>query len=161
VNVRQVNSMLWATAVVMAAGAIGVLAWAVWSPVAVEGRVGSSRGAAPASAPVSGESIGPLAAFEPVWKLDLRKPLDGLIVATGARPAAATLPVNQGPPITLVGTIGDSVALVRLADGRVEVKAVGESAAGVRIVAVRPAQVDVEFGGQVLTLKKPKEPGGG
>jgi hypothetical protein len=162
VSARRINLILRTLAVAMTAGAIGALAWAFLSPVKVDTDSAGLRRMAPAASAPAADSLPPLASFEPIWKLDLRKPLDGAPAAAPlARQAAATAPANNGIPITLVGTIGDSLALVRTADGAVEVKAVGESAAGAKIVSVRPSQIDVEFAGQVVTLRKPKVPDGG
>jgi hypothetical protein len=62
----------------------------------------------------------------------------------------------------LVGTIGNSVALVRTgAGGAIEVKGVGEQVNGAKIVAIRPMQVDVEVGGARMTIVKPREGSGG
>ena len=67
---------------------------------------------------------------------------------------------GSGAPFVLLGTIGDSVAMVQTAAG-VEIKSVGELANGAKILAIRPWQVDVEMGGQRRTIVKPREPGGG
>jgi hypothetical protein len=64
-------------------------------------------------------------------------------------------------PFTLVGTIGDSVVMIRTPAGQVEVKSVGELASGARIVAIRPMQVDVELNGQRMTISKPRDVAGG
>jgi hypothetical protein len=160
VSVRRINFALWTSAALMAAGVAAVLPLALLLPVEVipeAAAPGVNRSAATRSAT---DRLPQLAAFEPVWKLDLRKSLSGEVAATPqAVPAAAS--VDGGLPITLVGTIGDSLALVKTRGGEVEVMAVGETAAGVKIVSVRPSQIDVEFAGQVVTLTKPKEPTGG
>src|SRR5688572_1117472 len=157
VNVRRINLMLWTAAIVMAAGAAAVLALAVMAPVEVVPQAGVARPDRPATTSTT-DRLPQLAAFEPVWKLDLRKSLNAETAVTPqAVTAAAT--IDSGLPITLVGTISDSLALVKTRSGEVEVRAAGETAAGgVKIVSVRPSQVEVEIGGKVVTLTTPKEP---
>jgi hypothetical protein len=72
-----------------------------------------------------------------------------------------TVVEGSGAPFVLVGTIGDSLAMVRTASGAVEIKGVGELANGAKIVAIRPWQVEVEVGGARMTINKAREPGGG
>ena len=71
--------------------------------------------------------------------------------------AAATVPQNNSP-LTLVGTVGSSLAMLQSADGNVELKAVGESLGGMKVLAIRPSQVDVQYNGKKLTLDKVKPP---
>ena len=71
-------------------------------------------------------------------------------------PAEATAP--GGFQLTLAGTIGNSLALLRRADGSIEVKAVGESIDGVEVLAIRSGQIELRVNGEKVTLKKPKEP---
>lgn len=102
-------------------------------------------------------------AFERIAALQLRKPLNGAGSATtnsqmtDQNPAAA----GGGAPFALVGTIGQSLAMIQTAGGAIEIKGVGEQANGARIVAIRPWQVDVEVGGVKQTIAKARPPGGG
>ena len=160
-SVRRINLLLWTCAAALAAGAAAVLALAVMLPVEVAPEaVGSGTSRLPATRP-STDRLPQLASFEPVWNLDLRKSLTTTVATSQAQAVTAAAKTDNGLPITLVGTIGDSLALVKTRGGEVEVKAAGESAAGVKIVSVRPSQVEVEFGGQVITLTTPKPPTGG
>ena len=71
-------------------------------------------------------------------------------------------PFRRLVPPALPGAPG---LLARLSDilgaefraNAVEVRGVGESLNGVTVLAVRPAEVDVRFNGQVVKLAKPRE----
>jgi hypothetical protein len=78
-------------------------------------------------------------------------------IAAQATAGGSTAP----PPITLVGTIGESLAMLRGTDGNVSVLKIGDQLDGVQLLAVRPAQVDVRYNNRTLTLDKPKEAGAG
>ena len=75
-----------------------------------------------------------------------------------ARLAADVAPAPQGFPVSLVGTVGDTLAILRQENGQVEVRGAGENVAGVEVLEVRPARVRVRFNGQELTLEKPPPP---
>ena len=75
--------------------------------------------------------------------------------------AQATAAAGLMPPITLVGTVGTSLAMLRGPDGVVSVLSVGDQLAGAQVLAIRPAQIDVRFNSRTLTLDKPKETGTG
>jgi len=101
-----------------------------------------------------------VAEFEPIWRLSLRKSLSDASITPPVADMVAT-PAGPGGPFILIGTIGDSLAMIRTSAGVVEIKGLGESANGAKIVAIRPAQVDVEVAGQRLTIAKPREGSGG
>jgi hypothetical protein len=160
VNVRRTNLVLWTIAGALAVGAVVAIALGLLLPVdAAPDAVATRR--VPATTQSSPDAQLPLAAFEPVWVLSLRRPLTHAPATAAAPPpppeTAKTNPA--GVPFTLVGTIGDTLALIQTPAGAVEVHAVGENAYGATFVAVRPSQVDVEFAGARHTLTKPKEPG--
>jgi hypothetical protein len=105
-----------------------------------------------------------LADFESIWRLNLRKSLTDA-PASAPLADATTTPVavvpGSGGPFVLIGTIGDSLAMIRTASGAVELKGLGEIVNGAKIVAIRPAQVDVESDGQRTTVAKLREGSGG
>jgi hypothetical protein len=163
-NVRRVNRGLWGLTAVLSAGVVAGAVLGVMLPVeAPVEDVDVGRRAA-ASSQASPDSLLPLSAFESIWALDLRKPLTGSAADTARTIEAnpATMATGGGGPFVLVGTIGNSVALVRTgAGGAIEVKGVGEQVNGAKIVAIRPMQVDVEVGGARMTIVKPREGSGG
>ncbi|HEY7115773.1 MAG TPA: hypothetical protein VH475_04250 [Tepidisphaeraceae bacterium] len=157
-NLRQTSLALWTAATAFAGAAVAALILGLLLPVqfSSEHDARSDRRTA-VSSRTSNDAI-PLDAFESIWALDLRKPLTESASATTA--TASTAATDAGP-FVLVGTIGDSLAMIRTASGAVEVKAVGEQVNGVKILAIRPSQIDVEIAGQRKTFIRPREPGGG
>jgi hypothetical protein len=152
---RRINAVLWSATAVFAAGAVAVMAWAVLAPLPVTPAAGAPRDRARMSG--DGRSALPaIESFEAVWQVRLRRPLvDGEPeLAAGAVPTPAS---GTAPPLTLVGTIGTSLAMLRTPSAQVEVRGVGEQLLGAEVVAVRPAQVDLRYNGQVVTLSKPPE----
>jgi hypothetical protein len=98
--------------------------------------------------------------MEPIWNLRLRAELSGSSAPVEAAPApafAAAQAVNANLPVTLVGTIGESLAMLQGAGGEVEIRAVGEAMDGIEILQVKPARVEIRYNGRVITLEKPRE----
>ena len=160
-TVRRANLLLWTAAGVLGAGAMTVLSFGMLWPVTGSSPPQPPSVAAPTTtrAPSPTPTTAPtLAGYDSVWTLRLRQPLN----APAAAPAVAAAPKPVAAPaqfpVTLVGTVGDSLAMLKMPNGEVQVKRVGESAGGAKIVAVRRAQADVQLNGQLVTLHKPKEP---
>lgn len=164
-NSRKINLLLWATTAVFAGSAVIGIALAVSLPVRVNGEEQvNKRPGQPATAQTSPDATLPLESFASIWRTNFR---EGKPDPAAAQKGSAT-PENPGAVITgagapfvLVGTIGDSLAMVQTASGTIELKAVGEQCNGAKILAIRPSQVDVEFGGARLTVAKPREASGG
>src|SRR5437763_201354 len=83
-----------------------------------------------------------------------RRPPRGQAAAVGAAapsppPVGATRAVAPSdlPTYTLVGTIGESLALLRAPDGAVEIRGVNESLNGLEVVSVRPGEARVRYNG--------------
>ena len=102
-----------------------------------------------------------LASMQRVWDLRLRRDLSPSDASVAAEPipAAASVPANF--PVALLGTVGNSLAMLQDSSGQVELRAVGETVAGVEILEVKPYRVQVRYNGKVQTLEKPTEPRGG
>ena len=160
-NTRRINQLLYAAAAVLAAGAAGVLIFGLTMPLDQNEPRGSQHTTAPADDGAA--SLPSVASLEPLWDLRLR---GDLIPAAPSpqQPARLAADIATAPPdvpVSLVGTIGDSLAILRHESGQVEVRAAGENVAGVEVVEVRPARVRVRFNGQMITLEKPVEAQGG
>jgi len=163
-NVRKVNLGLWTLTAGLAASALLCAGLGLFTPVAVDSE---PHGAGRRTAATSQGSIGSqlsLAEFESIWRLNLRKsltdaPVTAPIADAATTPAATAAPA--GGPFVLIGTIGDSLAMIRTASGAVELKSLGEMVNGAKIVAIRPAQVDVESDGQRTTVAKARDGSGG
>jgi|SRR5712691_4475600 len=162
-NVRRVNRGLWGLTAVLSLGAVACAVMGVVMPVEAPVEDVSLGRRAAATSQASPDSQLPLSAFESIWALDLRKPLtESGTDAARTMDASPATAAGGGGPFVLVGTIGNSLALVRAgAGGAIEVKGVGEQINGAKIVAIRPMQVDVEVGGARMTIVKPREGSGG
>lgn len=135
--------MLWTGAAMLLLGGVSALAWALLAPLETVSAAGVGPATRPATRP---------AELEVVYAADFRPAL-----LAGAQVAE----VAQGPlpPLALVGTVGDSLALLRTSANVVEVKAIGEKLLGAEVLAVRSGEVDLRYNGKVVTLKKPPESG--
>ncbi len=159
---RQLNLTLWSLTAILALAAAACAFWGLTSPVTVDASAPDPRRSTPSTTQSASSALPPLSAFEPLWSLPLRKPLTDSSTTAGASNNTQPTPPQPAPgaslSFTLVGTIGDSLAMIRTATGQIEVKSVGEESAGAKIVAIRPYQIDVQFNGQLMTLITPKEP---
>ena len=174
-NARRVNTVLWSLAAACAAAAVAVLALGIFVPLAPpavalqnddpslaspdDRRV--SAATRPSTATSAAGTMPPLASFASIWSAPLRRlNLQGPAGQSGmssprAAPAAPAATAVVVAPLTLVGTIGDSLALLRRADGVVEVREVGDEIAGAIVLAVRRSQVDLRINGRAVTLDRP------
>src|SRR4051812_48340886 len=132
---RQINLALWTATALMSAGAAVALVAGTAAPVpnAASGPV------APRVANASHRQRDDIENVDPsdaIWSRPMR---DLSSASAAAQPAAATADPNA-MPLTLVGTVGRSLALLRTADGVVEVRGVGERLAGAEVVSVEPSR---------------------
>jgi len=155
INARQINSVLWAASAALAIGAVVCAGLTVLWPLQVDA---DAQRDAIASASTQPASLPPLESLQAAANVPLRTRA-AAVATTQDAASASSASASNTPPFTLVGTIGTSLALLRTPAGQIELKAVGEEAMGAKVLAIRPAQVDVRFNGQSLTLQKPKEPG--
>ena len=115
--------------------------------------------AGPATAAVS---LPTPARLEQIGSLPLRQSLADAAPMVPAPESARPADPSHVPPLTLVGTVGSSLAMFKATTGgdAIEVRAVGESIGGVAVVAIRPSQVDVRpYNGRVVKLDTPPEAG--
>jgi hypothetical protein len=162
-NARQVNSLLWAGVAALAVSGVIALVACVLMPLnrrevsdvrTMDATAGSKSG--------TDGRLPPLASFERIWSMRLREALGtppGPQQQSAPQPAVATTApsADAPPPVALVGTIGNSLAMLKTPNNSVEVCAIGETLNGVTLVAVRPAEVDVRYMGRVIKLSKPEE----
>ena len=153
---RRINILLWLLAVLFTGGTIVAAAWAVLGPYAdLTARPPQARGVAPAT---PAPSDPPLAAFAAVWDRELGQPLDPLDpppVAPPTQPAAAATDPPP-PPVKLIGTVLEpnySMAVFARADGRPELRAVGETAGGAEVLRIEADAVTVRYNGQPVVLR--------
>lgn len=155
-STRRINQALWALSATLAVSAAVVLIVGSTLPVDWRGIAAADDAHAPAQQNLS--ALPPLAALETLWNMPLRGEL-ALVAAQTAVPAAGEVTAPAGLPVTLVGTIGESLAMLKDQSGEIEIKAVGDSVAGMEVLEIRPARVQVRYNGRVLTLQKPPESG--
>ena len=153
-TVRQINLALWVAAACLCGLAIAILVlglmFRVDKPESIEADSGPQR------RPVAKRLalIPPLESFDAVLARPLRRPLiDPVATAQPVQPAVAP----QMMQMTLAGTIGNSLAMLRTLDGQIYARGVGDVLNGVQIVAIHSGSVDVRFRGVPLTLTKPKD----
>lgn len=159
-NARNTNLALHAATALFALGTVAAIALGLLLPVESQApTVVATGGKVPATTQAT-DTL-PLASFEPIFYLQLRRNLAEMpAVATNKTPSITANNANPSNlPITLVGTIGDSIALIQ-AGADIQAIAVGETSAGAKVLAIRPSQIDIEYAGQKITLNKPKSEDG-
>ena len=158
---RQINLAIWALAGVLSGAA--AIALVLGTAMSLEdGGWPEPRDASGAGRPNS-DALPSVASMEPIWNLRLRPELAKSPAAAESAPVAAAQPLTSSGnlPVTLVGTVGESLAMLQGAGGDIEVCAVGETIDGIEILQVRPARVEIRYNGRVITLEKPPEAQGG
>jgi len=156
---RQINQALWAAAACLGGMAVLVLLFGVLIPTSIStpappARVKDNEKHAMPSAQAS---LPPLESFESIWAKPLRRALiEAPVSPQGMTPAGPVMAAPGALPITLVGTIGNTLAMLQNPDGSVVVRGVGEQLAGAEVTAIRPGQIDVRYNGQALTLNMPR-----
>jgi hypothetical protein len=156
-TVNRINSLLTLSAGACCAVAVLSLVAAVLLPFdsATDGdeaalATASASARDPATAPTSDPG-------EAVWARVFRAPLNDSTIGNGAAapPVAAA---NNPQSLSLVGTIGDTLALIRLQDGSVVARGVGDElgeGAG-SVVTIGPKGVELSVKGQRVLLSKPQ-----
>ena len=163
-NARQVNSLLWMGVAALAVGGAAALLACVLMPLDRREVTDARTADATAGSKAVGDTgLPPLASFERIWAMRLRDALGAPAgpqqqSAPPQQAVATTGPSSDAPPpVALVGTIGNSLAMLKTPGNTVEVCAIGETLNGVTVVAVRPAEVDVRYMGRLVKLSKPEE----
>ena len=165
-NAKQINFSLWSGATAVSIAAVGSLVLAFIWPLDHQATPESTVKISGIK-PTAGPSLPEISAFEKIWKTPLRQPLGEALPNSPTTPVAvATVvptvnpvtPTSANVPVSLVGTIGNSLAMLKTMSNAVEVCAVGDSLSGVTVMAVRTAEVDVRYNGQIIKLSKPAEP---
>src|SRR6185312_189047 len=154
-TVKQINSLLTFTAVACCATAGLILACGLLIPLdtAYEFHASSTAVHMPTTLP---STVAAGSADEAFWSRPLRAPLSD--AAPGADVSTQALTAAANPQsLTLVGTIGDSLALIRLADGSVVARGVGDEVGGAgRVLGISPKGVEMSVNGQRILLAKPQ-----
>ncbi len=91
----------------------------------------------------------------------LTRPLRPSLV--DAPPVADTARTSPGPAVSaeqmkLVGTVGESVAMIQGPKGQIVLVEVGDDLEGMLVTAIRERMVELQQGNRVIRLEKPKSP---
>ena len=151
---RTRRQMLWAANVLM----VLALGGAVWALVVQPVRVARPKDTTdpldttvPTRNRVPEDKLGPLEAYEVIWKRDFLKPL--------FPPKPAPKPPAPKPkcPVTLAGIVvepGHGCAFLRTGTGAVKMARPGEKVEGVEVLQIAQESVTVSFEGAEFTLKR-------
>ena len=145
-TIRQINHLMRASAVAMiACGAVAIAA-AIFVPLdAHKPALVTGEKAQPVGAASTITDLPPLDQFAAVFSAQLR-----------GQPGAASTPVTSASGLTLVGTIGDQIALVRSGDDT-EARSIGEHFDGGQVIAIRNGEADLRTTDGIVTLHKQAE----
>jgi len=81
-----------------------------------------------------------------------------LAISAPATPAPESAMQSPLSGLSLVGTIGSSLAMIQGPDGTVEVTAVGDQVNDADVVSIQPDRVTLRLAGRFITLSKQPEP---
>jgi hypothetical protein len=146
---RRINLFLWTGAAVLCAMAVAAIAWTILNPIDSE-PLAQSTHTIPTTNPTAMVNLPSLSDIQPFLDKPLRHNF------TGSAPTTATTSAQNSadPPLTLVGTIGNSLAMLQTRDGKIELKAVGESIAGLTILTIAPSKIEGRYNGRLISLDK-------
>src|SRR6266566_1352023 len=147
---RRINSLLWTCATALLALAVGAIVWTVVNPVEHDSIARPTGANNPTTNPASAAGLPSLASMQAILDKPLRWNLTGE-PTTDARAAVAN---SNDPPLTLVGTIGNSLAMLKTRDGKIELKGVGETVAGMTVVSISASRIQVRYNGRLISLDK-------
>jgi hypothetical protein len=157
VNVRQINLSLQVTTIVLVSAAVLSLAAGLFVPLETQGVSASSKG--PTAAINHSQQLPPVDSFAPIFSRSLQA--SGTVSGDAAAAQAdsqANAPAAPVAQLELVGTIGDSLALIQGPDGTVAIVEPGDDVNGSPVMAIRPSEVDLRINGKVTTLRKAPAP---
>jgi hypothetical protein len=146
---RQINMFLWSASAMLCALAVTAAAWTFMNPVQPE-AIAQSALPVPTTNPTAMVNLPSIAEAQPFVDKPLRHNLAG--VASTASPT--TQPTSADPGLILVGTIGNSLAMLKTRDGKIELKGVGESISGLTIVTISATKVEARYNGKLISLDK-------
>jgi hypothetical protein len=150
----RLNVLLKAAAAAMACAAPLVAAAGLLLPLDATGVPRRVRAAATKPAGASAAVVVPAESFGPALTRTLRPSLAGVAAApVEATPAAA--PTVGLERLTLVGTVGNAVAMIQGPGGRVALVEVGDDVEGAHVVSIRERLVELRQDGRIIRLEKP------
>ena len=164
-NVRRTRSLLWLAAVFLLIGSAFVAWRGLTLPLEAAPSASPSQVPATEGLSLAGDGAPPLKAFEPIWALDLRRPLYDPVKPAPQPPA----PPPPPPPLNvrLVGTMVEPArepggkpsaqALISAGRSSMEIKQVGDKVGDAgreaTIVAIDANSVTVLYHGKEQVLR--------
>jgi hypothetical protein len=145
---RRINLFLWTGSILLCALAAGAVVWTILNPLEPEPFAQSTR-PIPTTNPTAMANLPSPSDIQPFLDKPLRHNLTGT-----TQTSIAAQQNSAEPPLTLVGTIGNSLAMLKTRDGKIELKAVGESISGLTILTITPAKVEARYNGRTISLDK-------
>lgn len=138
----------------MTGAAAVAFGWVALVPLSISSKPSAQTSDSTKSVAVSPMTVINVQELERLARIDLRRPLHDA-TPPARLIAQAAMPLS----IRLTGTIcepGHCRAMIELADGTVQLKAIGEQAGEARILDIREGSVTVEYLGkpQILTVAK-------
>src|SRR3954471_8305392 len=146
---RQINMFLWTGSAFLCALSLAAIAWTVLNQASSQ-SVLKFHPSIPTTNPTAMVNLPSPTDLPPF----LDKPLRHNLTNSAAAALATTQPASSEPPLVLVGTIGNSLAMLQTRDGKIELKAVGESISGLTIMTISPSKVDARYNGRLIQLEK-------
>jgi hypothetical protein len=154
-NVRATKLLLQITTALLLSAAIASVVAGLILPVDLDQPSPSTI--VPVTSGSHATRLPPVDSFSPLFSRSLQASTADAVAAVpaAADTAQAAVPVSQ---LELVGTIGNSVALIKGPDGTVAMVEVGDDVNGAPVLAIRPSQVDLRISGKTTTLQKSPPP---
>ncbi len=157
---RRINLALWTAAAVAAATGLPAAWYGFAASVLPSDAPARPSAARPTATPAGGPAVLPPDAFGDTLTRTYRPTLTAATAGGPAPPTATADAAPSAPPadLRLVGTVGDSTALIRGPDGTTALVEVGDDVDGAVVVAIGPSRVDLRRAGRLTTLRKPPPP---
>src|SRR4051812_43241832 len=112
---RQINMFLWTGSVMLCSLAAGAVAWTFLNPLQPQ-PLAQPTHLVPTTNPTAMVNLPSLSDVQPF----LDKPLRHNFGSSAATTIAAAQQSSTEPQLTLVGTIGNSLAMLKTRDGKIE-----------------------------------------
>lgn len=147
-NIRRIRRWLFAGSAMMLAAAAAILATALQADIAPHSTASHREDAVASPYETAPQPLPALDAFEPLWIIDLRRPLYD---PPPLQPARAEPPPPPPVHIKLTGTIlapDHALAILELRGGEIRMLGIGEHADGAEILEITPDYIRIMHHGR-------------
>lgn len=153
-NTRQSRLALWGVSTVLGTATVVLLLagwlWPYDLPQITTGMSADTSAGRSSSDPAA---LPALSTFEPIWRLNLQRPLYDAPPSAVAKQSATPKPRSLN--IKLAGTVvepGKSMALFTTSTGKMELKGIGDDIDGARLLDIVLDRVSVQYRGKTIDL---------